>query len=1846
MAVEIPVLVDIMGGIDKAVKDVPKAMEKIRGAVSKDQIDLFPHIEKSLENLAFAKERVQELNAALKGMLSGSEKNFFAFDPKGLEQITRALLEAQAGLNRMPNIQPHVEALTRADFELLRMREHYKALEESSRRLSDSINGYRERLSDLSKQWNQLTVSQKYDASGKMTAEARQLYEQFRKESIELQKQGQTLDQLFQKEQRRVEKHKQVLDSRKREEAILNATTKTLSVLHAKEQVLSDRLSKATIGSNKYKQLQKDLADLRIEIQKAEGNLGGMNTALNRQSVVLRNLTSIGSMYFSLFGALRFVKQIRDVTGELEYQRIALGHLIQDEEYGAVLFERIKEAAVESPFRIKELVTYTKQLAAYKIAQEDLFDTTKRLADVSAGLGVDMNRLILAYGQVRAASVLRGQELRQFTEAGIPLVDLLADKFEELNGRAVSTADVFKLISQRAVPFSMIADIFEDLTEKGGMFYKMQEEQANTLKGRWEKLKDAYDIALQSIGETKTFEVYNNIILNSLTVLSKNITLVPKLLEGLTVAWASYTVAVKLSNASTRQAISTEIALAASRKADAANIGKLTVAVLGETRARELLTRAYAKQAVATNALSRTFWKLTAAMLSNPISAIIAGVAALTTFFLAFRKRVDETAQSIRDYSEAMNALTQADRQYKQTEKLIDKYEELAKKTERTNEENAKLADIMDTLALKFPGVRKLIEDENRSLEDNVDLLRSKNEEQKKDAIKNAQQQKTIQEGVLKTLQKQREERVADYEAAYDEVKRYEALQNLHKDDASYQNSVERAYENASMKADKLSAEIDEYDSKILTVTKHIEALDKYLNPQEAKSNWEEWQNQLEKMSTYKLSLGEAQIFTPDDIGALNGVYDLYKKLKKIWQESKTEVEGLYDAYQNAVDAAAKTKLFTEYQDALAKFNKSDEIRQFYGWDFTTKRSGSGYRTDPWITQMQDRMKFMQDFKKGYDDLRKYLGSNDALAKEAEIMKGRGLSLGLDSSQQDRAASDLSKWYEDMISAVSERMRAKGARGDTVTDLLGIDTTKKSKGLQELQRLLQSLWDAKTDFDTSEKKKELENALKKLSDEIKRSETARDFYKNILDLTGDEQLAATMSLEVYGQTGDQLKEQIAKQLSDSFVIDPDLVPSDRSMDAITADISKAIASGNYGELEKFLEYVVEQNRNAASEIIQNWQKTSADRMQTWVKELQRTKEYADRRVDIERVTAERIREIQESTLPESDKASLIARYTEKQTRDIAKLQYETFKDSEMYINLFDNLDNASRRSLENMRDKLTEMRDSLKELDPTQLKDIQSRINEVDKQLARRNPFKAIADALKEYRDLREKSSRRGADEDLISASAEEAKQEERLAAAIRRAKEAQDQYNAAVKAHGADSEEANRAKNLRDMANQQLKAEKKRTKESKKSADDAQVLVHAFQKVSDQIDAAAEGLKVWQERINQITDGVSKLMHAFSSDEDAEFFDEIAGSFNEILSGGIAAGQGLAKVLAGDMTGIIPLAKGVVDMVAGVGNISNAARVRKANKEIERQQKIIDDLEYSYGRLSDTISETFGADYIYNFNEMISQQEAKIVALQAQLAAEQSKGRKKSKEAIEDYMRSIREAEDELADFKDSASEYWAGSTLTSAAQDFANAWYEAYREYGNTLDAMKERMNDMVQNLIVKSAMAGVVEAVFKPWFDKLNEATARGTLTDDVVSLVNELDAVVLDANNGLSVVANKFRSLGYELRGSATSFTGISRDIASASEESINGLAAGINTQNFYISHVPTISENVAAILALMSGGATMIPNETPENGGLSYTDQMLSYASYIPQMSTDMYAVRSLLEKVIKPSGNAYYVSVR
>lgn len=239
---------------------------------------------------------------------------------------------------------------------------------------------------------------------------------------------------------------------------------------------------------------------LAAQSDKATGAIQRQNTEFKRQSEMLVQLKSYAMNFLSVYGGIRLTKNLIDITGEFEMQRVSLQAILQDAEKGAAIFERIKGLAVISPFQFKDLVAYTKQLSAFSVPYEELYDTTKMLADVSAGLGVEMYRIILAYGQVRSAAVLRGQELRQFTEAGIPLVQMLADKFTALKGEVVSAADVFDLISTRQVPFEMIKDIFVEMTSEGGKFYKMQEKQAETLKGKVANLKDAYQIMFSEIG--------------------------------------------------------------------------------------------------------------------------------------------------------------------------------------------------------------------------------------------------------------------------------------------------------------------------------------------------------------------------------------------------------------------------------------------------------------------------------------------------------------------------------------------------------------------------------------------------------------------------------------------------------------------------------------------------------------------------------------------------------------------------------------------------------------------------------------------------------------------------------------------------------------------------------------------------------------------------------------------------------------------------------------------------------------------------------------------------------------------------------------------------------------------------------------------------------------------------------------------------------------------------------------------------------------------------------------------------------------------------------------------------
>ena len=258
-----------------------------------------------------------------------------------------------------------------------------------------------------------------------------------------------------------------------------------------------------------------------------------------RTNVMWEQMKSYMGTFVSFYGLKSLLNDVIQIGGEFEVQHIALQSILGDIEQANTMFNEMKQLAVVSPFNFKQLATYSKQVAAFGVPYEEMYDTTKRLADISAGLGVDMNRLILAYGQVRSAAVLRGQELRQFTEAGIPMVRALADEFTKLNGRVVTTGEVFELISKRAVPFEMVKKILWEMTDEGGRFYNMQYTLADTLAGKWSNLQDAWEIMLSEFarGESLSGKVLKTMVTWT-TALIENLDKITPILSGLAIGWA------------------------------------------------------------------------------------------------------------------------------------------------------------------------------------------------------------------------------------------------------------------------------------------------------------------------------------------------------------------------------------------------------------------------------------------------------------------------------------------------------------------------------------------------------------------------------------------------------------------------------------------------------------------------------------------------------------------------------------------------------------------------------------------------------------------------------------------------------------------------------------------------------------------------------------------------------------------------------------------------------------------------------------------------------------------------------------------------------------------------------------------------------------------------------------------------------------------------------------------------------------------------------------------------------------------------------------------------------------
>lgn len=723
--------------------------------------------------------------------------------------------------------------------------------------------------------------------------------------------------------------------------------------------------------------------------------------------------------------------------------------------------------------------------------------------------------------------------------------------------------------------------------------------------------------------------------------------------------------------------------------------------------------------------------------------------------------------------------------------------------------------------------------------------------------------------------------------------------------------------------------------------------------------------------------------------------------------------------------------------------------------------------------------------------------------------------------------------------------------------------------------------------DVDKLRKEIERKLKTMTDKVSRTNIAKDFYNKILNQTGSQSLAVNVTTSIYGTTGQDLEKQIVEQIQEYFSGVDVKLPINFTTGDVDYKALREIWESDKA-LPEEMRKIPQEYDSAIKAIIDNGDAMSRAQAERWLADLDTAKGYSDKRIQLAQYTANQIEEIErkrEALDPGSKDYEtkrqmyddMINGYRQRESKQADELDFEAFKEMPMYVQMFSDLDHASTTMLNNMRDKLTQMQGAWENLSPTQLKELQSRLNEIDAQLAQRNPFKTLGNAFKEYKELRKDGTKADADKGLREATDKYI--------------EARQNLEKVLEENPNDEEAVNNARQL--------------VKSTEEAQREAEKLAERWANVEKAIGLSSNEIFGILGSLSDVAAGIGKLTQVFGGDEeDVQYWNDIADGLSEVTSG---IENMVQAAMSGNPIGIVTSAlTAIPNMISGFAGLFSAGKVRRANKEIKRQQKILEQLEYTYSRLQNAADKLFGADYTSNYNQQMKVLQARQQALLKQAEAERSKGKKEDKAKTEEYLNQARDVTDQIADMEKELTAHFTGTSRQDAAREFARSWLEAKTTFASTTDAIKSKYKDMLKSMVVEGAMAKIVDNALAPLWEQMDKAYAANDPMRAIEIFAKGFNQFVADADNGLQVMWNALEARGIEMNkilgDSGKGYTGIAREIAIASEESINGLAAGVNTQNFYIAQ---INANVAAIAQNMGvngkGGVSTI--------GIDYTPML-------------------------------------
>lgn len=1875
------------------------------------------------------------------------------------------------------------------------------------------LTEYRNKLNELDAKFNKLYQSKNaYDSSGKLTTEANDVLKQRKQILEEISKLQFTASDAQKKREleinRIIEQRKAKEDAiaakkkaqqaaiqsniarLKEERRILNQQESTIAAITAKLKIQQERLKNTKLGSEEFTKVAKEVGRLTDKLNEAKRKTDELTgrirvgsdmqvksneeavNSIRKSTTYIERLIKRMAVYYSIGQVNNFLTSVREVTAQFELQRISLGAILQNQENANALFSQIKTFALTSPVKILDLTKYTKQLAAYKIGYDELFDTTKRLTDVSVGLGVAMDRVILAYGQVRATGYLRASEIRQFTEMGVPIVEELSKKLTQMNGELVSAADVMEMVSKRGISFELVKDVFNDLTSAGGIFYNMQEKQGNTLYGMWAKLGDAASVMYDKIGNTEGVNNGMKSLIENLTTLMRNWEAVAKTLA--TVGGLAGIALLRAKAISTGEAIYNNQVLAATKARTKARM-ELSWAQQNGTRKEIEAAAAALKTADANLAAAKaeqqratTTSKLGLGIKSIAKSAgmfigITAAISAVT--YLAYK--LFEAWQNAKRLKEELKTIY--DETGSKADALVTNFESLANKAVNAADGSREQSEALHELQRTY---RDIIPEQNLTIE----KLREMNGEYNNltVAIREYIRQTQMQRGIdainseygkkLLDAERKMKDKLMGMGISEDQASRISSeFKRLVREGEDYRKAMKDVFTTEGLdnflkrfnivlgeiKAGNFAKVLNEEQQAIEGFTKTMEStypsLGKFTtyfeNAQESISNYtfkskeqtfardietakvsmekyiEAFKKAIKNTLTVKINLDDYITIgfngIPEiDFAALNNalanldsgfkvpLQNFSKRLQSIYEgfvpPSKT-VKTMNRTFQNLAEQTQVNmdnmryylmqggETWEDYSKRIREAMK--KIKDTIAEMRTMNAMMAGTFSEADFAELEKKLKFFELLEKYLKPEESNKNKGTKTDERLQILNEMVNTLkninkeyeDIKKKEGDTAAlEDMQRIYADTfreIQSLNSKYKFKLPRFNVPTDAKTLKTYLESisKAMSKLPKSSKNVLSLNVDInkiDLDEKQKEIEKQLKELADRISKTKTARDFFNKILSETGDLELATSVSVSLFGNYGEDLFKQVVQQIKDTF----------KSGDAgynltLESEIDTAIDYENerinYEKLaeiyKNYKDEIIEKNRSTAENIIKEGQKVAAENVLSFEKELAKAKDYEQQRTDVIKREAQRRAEIIKSyAYTPEQKEEKLKLSRKKEQEDLSKINFEEFTKGEDYIRVFQDLADTSRKSLVHLREELLKFIKTNKEISPENMKTLAKALNDIENQMSSRGIGNEFVEGIKGYfksiKKIKEaKQALKGEQatykESLptLDADIEYAKQQQL---------DAQQKLNdLKASEYATDQDIVTAQLRLNQATVGVAEAEEKKSKAAKKVKKAEQDVANEQDAQRKSVNKIFKGLKSTADSADELANLLGNVKDILGVSEDSAaglVFDSAINGLQTMskLIGVIIAAQIVFNAVAAANPWML-IATAIAAAISALNFIS-ANKVRKANKEIERQQELIDELEYSYSRLEKLVEKSFGTEYIRNYNLQIKNLEAQREAELKKAEAEKSKGKKEDEDKTKEYLNNARDAQDKLLELQEEFVSSIVGTDVASAAKDFAEEWLDAYLSFENTTKAIEDKFNEMIQNLVVNQALAGVVQRVLQPFYDEIDKLAKDGEITtDDITKVMSAVPKYVQTATEGLNVAMESLRAAGFDvdsLRENTSDLKGISRDIATASEESINGLAAGINTQNFYISQ---IHENVLMIAKIMAQDAGLGANDTGNvmQDLITIQNQHLSSLPLIEYNTAETVKrceraaiacenIYNVLGKVVKPSGTkaSYHVS--